>query len=64
MIWLVAASRCANQETAGSSPARVTLGPIVYWLGLGPFKAAKTGRNRLGLPRGFESGLRYQSRVA
>lgn len=26
-------------------------GPIVYWLGFGPFKAAKTGRNRLGLPR-------------
>lgn len=25
------------------------LGLIVYWLGFGPFKAAKTGRNRLGL---------------
>jgi hypothetical protein len=39
-----------NQETAGSNPARVALGPIVHWLGFGPFKAAKTGRNRLGLP--------------
>ena len=27
------------------------LGLIVYWLGFGPFKAAKTGRNRLGLRR-------------
>jgi hypothetical protein len=57
MLTLATAGAVAKQVTAA-------LGPIVYWLRFGPFKAAKTGRNRLGLPRRFESRLRYQSRVA